>query len=274
MEGVFDFLNQGWIGSLIGVISIFGTIISISVAIYFYIAAKRDPKPVYQHWSLRILGKNEDNLPQDVSVSFKGIEINRLNRTTIIFWNGGTKVLNGSDIVKEDPLIISYPEGSKILSYQILRQTKEVNGFSLKLVPDKPNMLLIDFEYLDPKGGATCEIVHDSEKRDPEVLGSIKGIPSGFKALGKMPNSLVKRILLYPLFPLVSQKGILGEIFLCIMLLGSVIIAIFGIILKEALFEKIFFLVAGILYTFWSASSLWMIRRKYPKNLDVSDDLL
>ena len=144
MEGVFNFLNQNWISFLIGVIG-------ICVAFYFYRASKRDSKPVYQYWALGILGKDEDNLPKDVSVKFQGIEVNRLNRTTMTFWNDGTKVLDGSDIVKADPLIISYPEGSKILSYKILRQTKEVNGFSLKLVPDKPNVLLIDFDYLARK---------------------------------------------------------------------------------------------------------------------------
>ena len=179
MEDVFEFLNQDWINSLIGVIGVGIGLTGLGVALYFFFASKRDPKPVYQYWSRRILGKDEDNLPKDVSVKFKGIEVIRLNRTTIIFWNDGTKVLNGSDIVKTYPLIISYPKGSKILSYQILKQTKPAYEFSLKFAPHKRNELLIDFNYLDPKGGATCEIVHDSQEHDLKILGSIRGIPSG-----------------------------------------------------------------------------------------------
>ena len=269
MEGVVGFLNQNWIGSLIGIIGFCVAIVGILVGFYY---SKRDPKPVYQYWSRRILGKDEDNLPQDVSVKFKGIEVNRLNRTTLIFWNDGTKVLNGSDIVKTDPLIISYPKGSKILSYQILRQTKDANGFSLKFASHKRNELLIDFDYLDPKGGATCEIVHDSRKQYPEVLGSIKGIPSGFKILGKVHRHLAWRV-----FPFLkgSQKIFIQKTSLWIVMLIGFFILISEIIWKDLIrLDNSFFMVLGIVYILLPVLPLWLMRRRYPENLDVSDELL
>ncbi len=230
---------------------------------------------MYQYWSLGILGKDEDNLPKDVSVKFQEIEVNRLNRTTMTFWNDGTKVLDGSDIVKADPLIISYPEGSKILSYKILRQTKEVNGFSLKLVPDKPNVLLIDFDYLDPKGGITCEIIHDSEKHDPEVLGSIKGIPSGFKALGKVHSHVGWSV--FPFFSNGFQKMFIRKTTLWIMMLMGFLMSISGIIWKDSIRLGSFpLIVSGIIYILVPVLPLWLMRRRYPKHLevDVNDDLL
>ena len=274
MEDVFEFLNQDWINSLIGVIGVGIGLTGLGVALYFFFASKRDPKPVYQYWSRRILGKDEDNLPKDVSVKFKGIEVIRLNRTTIIFWNDGTKVLNGSDIVKADPLIISYPEGSKILSCQILRQTKEANGFSLKLMPDKPNVLLIDFEYLDPKGGVTCEIVHDTQEHDPEVLGSIKGIPSGFKALGEVRSHIAWSLLPFLLHR--SPKMPVRKNALWILMLFGFFVLISQIIWKDLIRLDNFFFILGIVYILVPVLPLWLIRRRYPKHLevDVNDDLL
>ena len=136
---VLDFLDQNWVGTLIG-------LIGLGAAIYFYRTSKSAPKPVCQWHSFRILGRDEDNLPEDVSIRFKRTAVDRLTRTTIIFWNDGDKVLNGSDIVKDDPLLISYPEGSKILSFAERKQTKNVHKFRLTRVPNEPNKLSINFD--------------------------------------------------------------------------------------------------------------------------------
>lgn len=253
LSGTFEIVNQGWIGSLLG-------ITGIIVGIYLYKISKKTPIPVYQYWSFRILGKVEDNFPKDVSVKFREIEVDRLTRTTVIFWNDGTQVLNGSDIVKTDPSLIFYPEGSMILSSHVLRKTKNANDFRIEPVQNKPNVLSINFEYLDPKDGATCEIVHDSQEHHPKISGSIRGIPSGFRALGKGRRSE-------------GPKGYE----LWIWILTSVILIMFGVIIEYTDSDNdsggFIFVVMGIIYAILLAFILWTTKKSYPKNLDISDDL-
>ena len=71
MQGVFDFLNQGWVGSLVG-------IIGVIVGLFLYKRSTRTATPAYQKSSLRLLGQNEDILPEEVTVFFKDEEIARL----------------------------------------------------------------------------------------------------------------------------------------------------------------------------------------------------
>src|SRR5690554_688789 len=163
-DSVFSFFNQGWVGSLIGIVGvIFGFI-----GIFSYKISKSTAKPSFQKSSMRLLGKNEDNLPDDVTVLYKGVEVARLTKTTFIIWNNGTEVLNGEDIVKDDPLRICFDKGSNILSYKILTYTKGVNKFRASKADAHPEELLIDFLYLDPNDGVVIELLHDSEARYPQ----------------------------------------------------------------------------------------------------------
>ena len=177
MQGVFDFLNQGWVGSLVG-------IIGVIVGLFLYKRSTRTATPAYQKSSLRLLGQNEDILPEEVTVFFKDEEIARLTRTILILWNNGSEVLYGDKIVAKDPIRISFDAGDTILGFRILKRSTDVNDFSVRKDNPNPHQLTVSFSYLDPGDGASVELLHDSEKRYPEVRGSIMGLPKGFKDLG------------------------------------------------------------------------------------------
>lgn len=269
---MWDVLNQNWVGALIG-------LIGLGVAIYFYRTSKSVPKPAYQSQAFRILRRDEDNLPEDVSIRFKRTAVDRLTRTTIIFWNDGDKVLNGSDIVKDDPLLVSYPEGSKILSFALRKQTKDVHKFRLTRVPNESNKLSINFDYLDPKGGSAYEIIHDSENLHPEILGSIKGIPSGFKAVGTARGSYPPSSLLLPSFLRRRPASFRATLTLFLWMAFTVGILMVGFGMSMELLDvrssdaelKIIAIIVGITYTSMAASLLWLTRRRYPKHLDIGD---
>ena len=127
MQEIFSFFDQGWVGILIGA----------TVAVFFFLKNRRAAKPSFQKSSLRLLGENRNNLPDEVTVLFNGREVDRLTKTTLILWNNGNEVLKGEEAVDTDPLRISFNEGDHILSYKKLGKTKEANKFSVSRDKEK-----------------------------------------------------------------------------------------------------------------------------------------
>jgi len=275
MDAIFNFFNQGWVGSVIGVIGvIFGVI-----GMFSYKFSRSTAKPSYQKSSLRLLGRKEDNLPDDVSVLFKGTEVERLTKTTIVIWNNGTEVLSGEDIVESDLLRFSFPEGSNILSFNVIKNTRDTNEFSLSKDENRNNELVINFSYLDPKDGATIEILHDSENRHPEIIGTIKGLPKGVEDLGRVYSNKPMNVkppfnFIFPNRKLVFWTAIIMG--LSLFILGVLPDGIVEIAVNEKATEdkgsvKIAFIITGALYTLLPASMLWYRREKYPKALKVDE---
>ena len=278
MQDIFNFFNQGWVGSLIGLIGI----VLGGLGIFSYKISKSIPKPAYQRNSFQLIGKEEDNLPDEVEVTFKGKPVNRLTKTKLIFWNAGTEVVEGSNIVGSDPVSILFPDGTNILSFKILKRTREVNNFCIKRIQDRNNVLRIDFDYLDPKDGAVVEILHDSENRYPQITGTIKGISKCFTDLGRFYEAR-------PIKMKGARRIFIGDpkiIFYIAMTIG-IGFTLFGILPEEirqhfeALFTNEngksltatpeFFIIFGLFYTAMPASILWSRRKKYPKNLEIFD---
>lgn len=120
-------------------------LIGIAVAFFAPKIFKSTAKPSYQKFSLQLLSEDGNNLPDDV--------------------------------VDADPIRIHFDEGENIISYKILKKTKVVNEFRLKMIDGNPHELLVDFLYLYPKDGVVIELLHDSVHRYPMINGTIKGMP-------------------------------------------------------------------------------------------------
>ena len=63
-----NFFEPGWIGVLFG-------IIAIILAVYNHVKRRSTAKPSFQKSSLRLLGRNENNLPREVTILFRGEEV-------------------------------------------------------------------------------------------------------------------------------------------------------------------------------------------------------
>lgn len=280
MQECFNFFNQGWVGSLIGII---GIILGV-IGIFSYKVSKSTARPSYQKSSLRLLGKNESNLPSDVTVLFKGKEVERLCKTTLILWNNGTEVLNKEDVVDSDPLKISFNSGDNILSIKILKTTKDVNN--IKVLRDELNSHLLHFKfnYLDPGDGIAIELLHDSKMRYPTISGTIKGLPNGFEDLGRFFNTHLfsnKSNSKFP-FNVIARSP---KLILWSMFIAGMVISLFGFFPQKIFtiefiekfnfnmkkFEQYIMLIVGVLYMIMPLSLLWLRRRRYPKQLDVVD---
>lgn len=275
LKEIFDFFNQGWVGSLIGVV---GVVFGI-VGLFSFKIARSTAKPSYQKSSIRLLGREEDKLPDEVKVSFKGKEVERLTKTTIVLWNDGTEVLGKEDMVETSPVSIEFESGVNILSYKINKYSKESNKFELYKSDGHDNRVIVDFLYMDPKDGVTIELLHDSESRYPEVNGIIKGLPKGFEDLGKVSIRNKSKLK----FPLNILFGNPKPIYFTTLFFGLALIALWA--LPNELTKSIvnlsltpgqieldyMFLILGSTYTVLPAIALWFGRIKFPKYLVVDE---
>ncbi|MGG4452358.1 hypothetical protein [Brevibacillus porteri] len=273
MDTFLNFFNQGWVGALIG-------ILGVLIAIYTYKRTKIGPRLVYQMSSLKIIGKNEIT-PEEITIYFKGIKVLRIIKTTIIIWNSGTNSIDGKNIVKNDPLRLEFGEDEEIIGASILKRTKEVNDFEITNNTEQRNVLILNFEYLDPQDGVSIEILHTDISRYPKFKGSIKGMPNGVINWGRKTDST--EIFTTTLFNTMMPK--FTKHFLGIMIILGALITAFSVIVPyyfEELAKKIiesnnnpnssifvFLFILGIFYSTLPILAIWVSRRRYPKLLNV-----
>lgn len=266
VKSAFSFLNQGWVGSTIGLAGVI-----ISGILYF--RAKRRAKPSVQFSRMTIVSPQSDELPSDVEILYKGSKINQLTKTNIILWNDGTETLHGSSVVEDSPVQICFEEGVTILRHQIVKETRSVNRSRLEPVENQRNAINIKFDYLDPADGINVEILHDS-KSDPTVVGAIRGLPSGIRIVNSMPSSTPAVALANRMFKLYGLKFVM-----------ILMIAMGGGLLSAGVLDKLGFIeikptqtvesetvplmITGCIYAFFPSVLLWLSRKRYPKKLNV-----
>jgi len=244
---LIEFLSQGWVGSLIG-------IIGIVIGYILYRASLIGPRPVFQYRSLNLIEKEKQALPSDVEIFFRGKKVSRLTKTYIIFWNSGKSTLYGKDIVDDDPLRFSFGKDAEILRARIPKITKKMNKFEARINPKSPNEVIINFDYLDPNDGAVIEILHTSIQRTPECKGTIRGVPKGILNWGRLPYDVLS-----------YKRYMLRKTFLKVASFFGISIIFVGLLNRE---WKL--VILGSFYLIFPAQ-LWIYRRRYPKSLSIED---
>jgi hypothetical protein len=72
-------------------------------------------------------------------------------------------------------------EGSEILKTDVLKVTRAVNACRVAARESDNRIADIFFDYLDPGDGFSFEVVHSGGRRHSELVGTLRGIPSGLK---------------------------------------------------------------------------------------------
>jgi len=174
--------SPSWIGVFIGGIGVVAGYI-------FYRASRIGPRPLYQFRALRLIGKQEQALPEEVEILFRGRSVPRLTKTQVILWNSGNVMLDGKNIVVDDPLRLELNKGAQVLKLHVLKVTRTSNKFKARINPNSPNELICSFDYLDPGDEAAIELLHTDQKRYPKVQGTIRGVPKGVLNRGRIRPS-------------------------------------------------------------------------------------
>ena len=121
MDEIIKFLNQNWIGTLIGIGGIF-------IGILGYWARPRS-RLAAQTNTLQLVGPNAV-LPSQIEFLFRGDKVPNVTMSKIAIWNSGNTTVKGDQIVSSDPLRIVTSTGSNILEAIIENRTRQVNDFS------------------------------------------------------------------------------------------------------------------------------------------------
>ncbi len=265
MDGFNAILEYTWIGPLIGAI---GIIISITINRSSRVGARL----VYQSNSLRLIGKEEQALPAEVQINYKGKSVPRLTITNIIFWNSGKATIDGTNIVKDDPIKFEFSSDTQVLNARVNKATRESNKLKILTEPSSSNVVLCDFDYLDPGDGVVLEILHTDKNRYPIVSGTIKGIPSGIVDWGTFWSAnIISRVLPFKLK---------SNVFLRICILVGAIMFFAGLVAFKKnnnifnttqINDGIILIIGGLLYTLLPVFFIWFTRRRFPKSLLVED---
>jgi hypothetical protein len=279
-----ELLNQGWVGSVIGIIGVLLAVLGLIA----YRTSRIGPRPAFQLHSRQLIGRKEQELPNEVEVLFNREPVHRLTISRIVFWNSGNATVQGESIVQTDPLRLEIEDGV-ILKAHIPKVTREVINFAVRPYTSSTQAALT-FDFLDPGDGAVLEVLHTSEKRDPTVAGTIRGIPRGVASWGEFSGPMqsvfpsktspylrqINRIM----FAVVAVFGVLAII--SALLPEHIVKTVSGIIrnmtkssdtgFSFSIGKRILLLVMGIVYALPPAMLFWLRRRRFPKSLQVNRD--
>ncbi|MBN8236847.1 hypothetical protein JF544_16435 [Halobacillus kuroshimensis] len=276
MQTFFSFLNQGWIGVLIG-------LIGIVIGIYSHRKATMGARLNYNIKSSEIIGANND-VSDEIEIYYRGVSVPRVIKSYIVLWNSGNKTVDKKEVVPGDPLKILFQQESKIMNYNILKQTNPVNNVQLNNNKTNGNEIDIDFEYLDPKDGFLVEVLHTDDEVYPSVVGSVKGMTQGINYVGPKKS---KNSAFFISFKRAVDKTINSGAFFKITLAVGILANVIGILIGVGVegyvlesFKKEFgegtdptiislvMIVAGSPYIIMSLTAFRVMGKRFPKELD------
>lgn len=266
---MIDFLNQGWVGILIG--SLF------SLASLYYGFRRAVPKATIEA-SHELTWGNSPKLPSGFELTFQGQKIPTISRGILRIWNSGNETLGGELVPSHDRLRIEIPDG-KFLLVATTKETNPVNKFTIKIDAQDPKVAILEFDFLDPTDGAVVAFLHSSKQAVPKIKGTIKGhklklvaeivrnkkktAPEFVKKFRQfMPIFIIFMGIAFMTFAVLSQETVMD--------FQNFLRSIFRPVDKDvvAIAQKITYGISGFIYIGLGAFVLWKRKRKHPKSLD------
>lgn len=259
------------------------TLVATAICLYLawiaYYRPRKRQKLQYQTAAIQYFDEDDYALPSDAAMTFRGENVACLAKAKLIFWNGGTDVLRGDDIVKHDPLTIKLPTAGKILSLSIVGAPNEGNLVRVALPPNSQGEILLTYDYLNPGDGAVIQVLHNSKQRHPVLVGAAKGLSGGPRGLGtvtfqdsKMPKRLLPRRTMYQAMFSVGLASVLLGILRTIPILlddfswiPSAIAWLFGG--SKNLYLTTMLIILGLAYMSLPLYEFVTGRHRYPKSL-------
>jgi len=160
---------------------IFGIILpvlSIALAVYFYLKGKKKKIPTYSIFSLNVI--SSDNLtekklkPLTIIYGKDSEQVNDLTVSKIYIQNRGNTPIRKEDIPNNYPFCITLTKDCKVFDTKC--ETKPENSDANIYYDSENNNINISFSYLEKKAGFTVHIIHScKDDRTIEVTGKVIG---------------------------------------------------------------------------------------------------
>ena len=181
MPNIEQYVKELSIGEWLG-LSI--TLLSILLAVFFYRRSQRRKRPLYVTRSSLFLVP-DPVIGTDVTILYKGSEVQRIAASEVVFWNAGNEVISSSDLAGKDLLRIVLPPDIQVLQAAIDKVSRDCIDFTLGPLPAPGrNEISLGFEFLDKNDGAAIRIVHTGTSDTKcQVAGAIKGVPEGARQM-------------------------------------------------------------------------------------------
>jgi hypothetical protein len=166
-------------GALIGIIlGVLGILIGLWAAWWF----ARGPRLLYQASGASLITAPDDN--SRISVQYDGEQVERVTQSIVWLWRRGRGAVKGEDVVPDDPITLSVPDGSVILDVAVLRQSVPTNNVTTDFQKDggPAKSVTLGLAYLDRGQGAAIEVYHTAPRPgDVSITGTVIGIPEGIR---------------------------------------------------------------------------------------------
>lgn len=187
MNQLLAFLNQGWVGSLLGIFGI--------ATGYLFFLASRKRKILRYEINTNILIKNFEHEIDGLQISYHNKPIKNLAVTRAYLWNAGRDVIRKSDIPSADPIGF-FVQGSLVGNPKLEPlDPKNRNQFELKYGRYE-NGFTVEFSHIAFRD--TCQIQFFHTFLDEQVItvsGSVIG--SGKPEKGKFIGAVDTVVFLF-----------------------------------------------------------------------------
>lgn len=153
-------------------LTILTTLIGIVASVIITKKFAKDKKPLW-YFKLNVLFSAGNSKIDNLKITYKDRVTDSLSSVYFAFWNNGKETITGDDVA--EPICFCVPEGYKIFSADIVRETNKSNSFQVKISQDE-RKAEITFKYIDYKQGAVIQLFSDCDKVESYKLqGAVMG---------------------------------------------------------------------------------------------------
>lgn len=185
-QTLWDWLSIPSISSLIGILGILFGLASIIFT--------RKISRISSHLEFKsLIGGFNSELPQNISITYDDVPVEKVSSSVFIIWNSGNKVIDGSSLKTIDPLRVEARDGIKILRHNIQKTNNPTSNIEIYENPNNSGSLLIGFDFLEKKNGLRVEVLHTGNKKSLSVKGKLKGVKHSYreKANNYIPSDFI-----------------------------------------------------------------------------------
>ena len=173
MKKFFAFFQQ----PSVGIIGSFASIISLFLAVYFYMESiQKKDLTYYIHPARTVIVSTETESKISVKYREKVIETD-LSVATIAFWNAGDKEIKKEDFLS--PFIIKTESGVPILDAKVLKKSRDAIKIFFNYSKKDSGLIDVSWNVLEKHDGAVLQIIYASDVKEKiNLYATFIGQPS------------------------------------------------------------------------------------------------